>query len=322
MSSCVATACRSLRLPPAAAISASGSVRHGGSSGSSAAIRQASRPSGSSSTSAEIQATEALAAQPLDQARQRRGLAEAGRRGDQDEAARQRRLRHALLEPLARDQAGAGSRRLDLGECEALRGRCQGASSEAYFAVTARPPRVRPARHNRRHDARCRRPAARGRMHVPCRALSPRQPAALRPLLPLHLVPARERRGVRAQRDDRVGARRAAERRARAGRHAVGERRRPADRALPALPRRGLEPLRRRRRRDPLRSRRHARRARRGCRPTSTSSRRRSSPGWCCRPARRRCAEYYDRKQYWPAESLARRDAMRAKAARKDAPPR
>ena len=33
-------------------------------------------------------------------------------------------------------------------------------------------------------------------------------------------------------------------------------------------------------------------------------------------------AEYYDRKQYWPAESLARRDAMRAKAARKDAPPR
>ena len=33
-------------------------------------------------------------------------------------------------------------------------------------------------------------------------------------------------------------------------------------------------------------------------------------------------AEYYDRKQYWPAESLARRDAMRAKAARKDSPPR
>ena len=49
---------------------------------------------------------------------------------------------------------------------------------------------------------------------------------------------------------------------ARAGRHAVGERRRPADRALPALPRRGLEPLRRCRRRDPLRPRRHARRAR------------------------------------------------------------
>ena len=90
-----------------------------------------------------------LAAQPLDQPRQRRGLAEAGRRGDEDEAARQRGLRHALLEPLARDQAGAGSRRLDLGECEALRGRCQGASSEAYFAVTERPPRVRLSRHNR-----------------------------------------------------------------------------------------------------------------------------------------------------------------------------
>jgi hypothetical protein len=31
--------------------------------------------------------------------------------------------------------------------------------------------------------------------------------------------------------------------------------------------------------------------------------------------------EYYDRKQYWPAESLARREAMLAKADRKDAPP-
>ena len=30
--------------------------------------------------------------------------------------------------------------------------------------------------------------------------------------------------------------------------------------------------------------------------------------------------EYYDRKQYWPAESLARLDAMRAKATRKGAP--
>ena len=30
--------------------------------------------------------------------------------------------------------------------------------------------------------------------------------------------------------------------------------------------------------------------------------------------------EYYASKQYWPAESLARRDAMRAKTARKDAP--
>lgn len=30
--------------------------------------------------------------------------------------------------------------------------------------------------------------------------------------------------------------------------------------------------------------------------------------------------EYYDRKRHWPAESLARRDAMRARAARKDAP--
>ena len=30
--------------------------------------------------------------------------------------------------------------------------------------------------------------------------------------------------------------------------------------------------------------------------------------------------EYYDRERYWPAESLARRDAMRARATPKDAP--
>ncbi len=29
-------------------------------------------------------------------------------------------------------------------------------------------------------------------------------------------------------------------------------------------------------------------------------------------------SQYYDRKQYWPAESLARRDAMRAKGLRKE----
>ncbi len=31
-------------------------------------------------------------------------------------------------------------------------------------------------------------------------------------------------------------------------------------------------------------------------------------------------AEYYDRKRHWPAQSLARRDAMRAKASRKGTP--
>jgi len=31
-------------------------------------------------------------------------------------------------------------------------------------------------------------------------------------------------------------------------------------------------------------------------------------------------SEYYDRKRYWPAESLARRDAMRAKGIRKEPP--
>jgi hypothetical protein len=32
-------------------------------------------------------------------------------------------------------------------------------------------------------------------------------------------------------------------------------------------------------------------------------------------------AEYYDRTQFWPAASLARREALLAKVARKDAPP-
>ena len=138
-------------------------------------------------------------------------------------------------------------------------------------------------------DPRRCRGRARGRMHVPCRSLPPAERAALRPLLPLHVVPARERRIVRAQRDDRVRSGRAARRRSGTRRDAVGKRRRAADRTLPALPGRGLEPLRRRRRRGSLRPRRHPRRARRGCRPTSTSSRRRSSRGSSSRRKFRRC---------------------------------
>jgi hypothetical protein len=120
LSNCVATAWRSLRLPPASEISLSGSVRQGGSSGSSAAIRHARRPSGSSSRSAEIQATNALPR---------------SRCGDQHEATGERRLLHLFFETLAGDETGARARRLDLGQCEALRGRSQGRPPEAYFAV-------------------------------------------------------------------------------------------------------------------------------------------------------------------------------------------
>ena len=39
-------------------------------------------------------------------------------------------------------------------------------------------------------------------------------------------------------------------------------------------------------------------------------------------PATPAVPEYYDSKRYWPAESLARRDAMRARAASKEPPAR
>src|SRR5262245_16880921 len=51
-------------------------------------------------------------------------------------------------------------------------------------------------------------PTPRGRLHVPRDPISSDEHAALRPLLPLSLVSARNRFGVRAQRDDRGGSRR------------------------------------------------------------------------------------------------------------------
>ena len=112
---------------------------------------------------------------------------------------------------------------------------------------------------------------------------------------------------VRAQRDDRSRSRDAAAAAARARAHAVRQRPGAGDRALPAMQGGAVEPLCGRGRRScpscawarwtiPT-----------CCRPTSTSSRRPSSPGWCCRRARRQSPEYYDREQHWPAESLARR---------------
>src|SRR5450432_319913 len=67
-------------------------------------------------------------------------------------------------------------------------------------------------------DDDLRRRAARRRLHLPRHPLSPDERAAHRPLLPLQLVPARERQRVRGQRDDRGRPRRAAGPRAREGR--------------------------------------------------------------------------------------------------------
>ncbi len=93
-------------------------------------------------------------AQALDQPRQRRGLAEAGRRREQHQAPAERRARHPLLEAVSRHQARAGARRLDLGQCEALRLRSQGrpprsilraslAGVPASAGATMRPPATR-----------------------------------------------------------------------------------------------------------------------------------------------------------------------------------
>ena len=109
---------------------------------------------------------------------------------------------------------------------------------------------------------------------------------------------------------DRVDAARG---RARAGRHAVGERQGPEDRALPALPHRALEPLRRRRRRasrfvrvgtldDPDRL------------PPDIHIFTASKQPWVVLPPGTPAVpEYYDREQHWPAESLARREALLAR---------
>ena len=170
-----------------------------------------------------------------------------------------------------------------------------GRPPDAYFAMPARAVRRSTRMQNRQRDHARGRPAARGRMHVPRGPLSPRRAGRFRPLLPLHLVPAGERRSVRAQRHDRVRARAAAERRARAGRHAVGERRRAAHRRCPQCRiavwshYAGAG--------DAVRFVRvGSSTSRRGCRPTSTSSPRRSSRGSCCRRTRVAVPEYYDAK--------------------------
>ena len=110
--------------------------------------------------------------------------------------------------------------------------------------------------------------------------------AAVRALLPLPLVPARDRRVVRAQRDDRGRPRRAA------GKASPRSSYTPSNSgkgqkivALPALPRSRCGAT------TPAPATRFASSASArstsptACRPTSTSSRRRSSRGSCCRRA-------------------------------------
>ena len=102
--------------PAAIAIKASGSMRHGGSYGSSAATRHENSCSGKSPGVARHPGQRAAGAQPLHLPRQSRGLAEAGGGAHQHQALRRQRVGEPGVErrprqQCARPQAG----RLDLG---------------------------------------------------------------------------------------------------------------------------------------------------------------------------------------------------------------
>ena len=151
----------------------------------------------------------------------------------------------------------------------------------------------------------------RRRLHLPPGALPHDFHADVRALLPLPLVPARDRHGLRAQRHDRGRPGRAAGGRARAGEtpSASGKGQKicaarsarsrcgattpaPATRCASCASARSTIPTR--------------------CRPTSTSSPCRSSPGSDC-PKAPAVGEYYDIRKMWPRESLERRAALQEK---------
>ena len=173
---------------------------------------------------------------------------------------------------------------------------------------------MRRPRHSRSfdHDQHQRR-IVRRRMRLPGRPLSHDEPTTVRQLLSLPLVPARERVGVRGERNDRSGSRECAR----------GE---PEKVVTPSTSgaARGSPVARNAGSRSGATTRAPANRSgsfasaastsRRGCRPTSTSSPRPSSRGSCCPAGVPAVPEYYDSKQYWPAESLERRKALRPRA--------
>ena len=99
-------------------------------------------------------------------------------------------------------------------------------------------------------------------MHVPRSAVPPGDAPALRALLPLPLVPARNGERVRAERDDRSRSRHAAAGKNRRRADAVQQRQGPEDFALPRMPDCRVEQLRGGGRRRALRPRRYAGRAR------------------------------------------------------------
>jgi len=167
-----------------------------------------------------------------------------------------------------------------------------------------------PNRHGRVPDSFRRR-----RLHLPPGPLSHDEPAALRALLPLPLVPARDRHRVRPQRDDRSRSGAVAGGRARGRRHAVGERqgqriwRCPACRVAVWSNYAGAG--------DAVRFIRVGTLDEPDRFPPEVHIFTASKQPWVLLPpATPAVAEYYKASELWPAESLVRRAALQAKAAR------
>ena len=124
---------------------------------------------------------------------------------------------------------------------------------------------------------------------------------------------------VRAQRDDRGRPRRAAAGRRSIRRHAVEQRQRPEDRALPELPSRASGATTR----APATRCASCASARStsptACRRTSISSPHRNSPGSCFPPGTPAVPEYYKASERWPQESLERRAVLLAARAAREA---
>ena len=160
---------------------------------------------------------------------------------------------------------------------------------------------------------RCRSPrcVSRRRLHLHHRPLPHDEPPADRALLPLPLVPARDRGLIRAQRADRVVPRRPLEGRARDRQYAVQQREGAKD--LRAVLRAGSRSIATMAEGPtPYASSASEPSTSRTASPqTSTSTRHRSSHGSVLPQGAKAVPDYYKSAEVWPPESLERRAALK-----------